>query len=84
MSASAKEYFSRTLGNTGGCCGRIEWKKCLLGHEQPYDFITRRACIIALQSYRDNLSLALSKQNLSMEEILISLKANIFDLVVAN
>ena len=42
MSASAKEYFNRTVGNTGGCCGRIDWKKCLLGHEQPYDFITRR------------------------------------------
>ena len=43
MTASAKEYFNRTLGNTRGCCGKIEWKKCLLGHEQPYDFITRRA-----------------------------------------
>ena len=41
MSASAKEYFNRTVGNTGGCCGRIDWKKFLLGHEQPYDFITR-------------------------------------------
>ena len=39
MTASAREYFNRTVG----CCGKIEWKKCLLGHEQPYDFITRRA-----------------------------------------